>query len=84
MTLQEAKMAQSRTSQTLNPAVKSCGGDGVKSVRQVEALSTAVRTPHVTNNPIITRVALEEALLAEFECDTAASHSVMSAEFFTA
>ena len=68
---------------TLSPAVKLCdGGGGVRSLRQVEALATAVGAHHVTNNPIMTRVALEEVLLAEFECDTAASHSVISAELF--
>ena len=36
----------------------------------------------MTNKPIITRVAIEESLIAEMECDTAASHSVMSAELF--
>ena len=68
---------------TLSPAVKLCdGGGGVRSLRQVEALATAVGAHHMTNSPIMTRVALEEVLLAEFECDTAASHSVISAELF--
>ena len=47
---------------------------------QVDALATSVKTPYVTNQPMMTSVCLAGVCEAEFECDTAASHSVISAE----
>ena len=49
---------------------------------EVQAVTSAERSPHFTNAAIITTVALEGKMLQDFECDTAASHSVLSLQAF--
>ena len=48
--------------------------------RQVDVKATNVRTPYATNPPMMTSVCLEDVCVAKFECDTAASHNVISAK----
>ena len=48
----------------------------------VNALSTSVSTPYATNKPMMTSVILAGRGKAEFECDTAASHSLISEELY--
>ena len=45
---------------------------------------SAVRTPHVTNNPVMTRNAMMAVLLDEFDtvCDTAVSHSMLPGRLY--
>ena len=49
---------------------------------EVQAMTSVVQTSHTMNKVIITTVALANTLLQEFECDTAASHSVLSLQAF--
>ena len=49
---------------------------------EVQAVTSAERSPHFTNAAIITTVALEGKMLQDFECDTAASPSVLSLQAF--
>ena len=48
----------------------------------IDTFATSVKTPLATNDPMMTSVRLEGVGVAKFECDTAASHSVISAEVF--
>ena len=45
---------------------------------EVEVKATQVRTSFATSAPIVTCVKLHDACVAKFECDTAASHNVIS------
>ena len=54
------------------------GGAG----RHVDVKATNVKTPYATNQPLMTSVRLAGACEAKFECDTAASHNVISAELY--
>ena len=49
-------------------------------IRHVDVKATSVKTPYATNPPMMTSVCLEGVCVAKFECDTAASHNVISAE----
>ena len=50
--------------------------------KSVNALSTSVNTPYTTNRPMMTSVILAGKCKAQFECDTAASHSLMSVKLY--
>ena len=47
-------------------------------ITDLKSVDTKVVADLKTNDPIVTTVSLEDVLLADFEVDTAASHSVMS------
>ena len=49
----------------------------------VKSVRTEARSHLTTNEPIMTSVSLEDAIIADFECDTAASHSVMSDKLYS-
>ena len=59
-------------------ASEACVKGGVG--RHVDVKATNVKTPYATNQPIMTSVRLAGVCDAKFECDTAASHNVISAE----
>ena len=50
--------------------------------RHIDVFATQVRPPLATNPAMMTCVRLEGVALAKFECDTAASHSVIAEEVF--
>ena len=54
--------------------------DGV--ANSVDVFATQVQTPLVTSPAMMTSVRLQGVQLADFECDTAASHSVISDKAF--
>ena len=49
----------------------------------IDTFATQVQTPLVTNPAMMTCVRLEGVCFADFECDTAASHSVISEKVFS-
>ena len=49
----------------------------------IDTFATQVQTPLVTNPAMMTCVRLEGVCYADFECDTAASHSVISEKVFS-
>ena len=50
----------------------------VVTMTDIKAVKTEARSCLTTNEPIMTSVSLENVMVADFECDTAATHSVMS------
>ena len=48
----------------------------------IETFATSVNTPVATNDPLMTSVRLEGLGVAKFECDTAATHNVISKDVF--
>ena len=48
--------------------------------RQLDVKATNIKTLYATSPPMMTEVCLEKVCVAKFECDTAASHNVISAE----
>ena len=48
----------------------------------IDTFATEVQTPLATNEAMMTCVRLEGVCYAKFECDTAASHSVISEKVF--
>ena len=48
----------------------------------LNSIKTEARACLTTNDPIMTSVSLENTIVSRFECDNAASHSVMAKDVF--
>ena len=74
---------QSATEENLNAINIVAVQDGGRVGRgYIDSFATCVSSLLATNEPMMTKVRLEGVGLATFECDTAASHSVISTDVF--
>ena len=48
----------------------------------VDSFATKVESPLITNDPLLTRICVENVAEMTFEIDTAASHSLLSQSIF--
>ena len=58
--------------------IKTTQTDGGRWHGGVQLKATNVATPYATCPPIMTEINIEDVGIAKFECDTAASHNIMS------
>ena len=66
---------------TFNSLEMMAGGNG-SSWRDVDLKATSVVTSYTTCPPIMTEVCIEDLWMVRFECDTAASHNILSADLY--
>lgn len=78
----KSQKPQFKKSEVVQDSDEDLGFHALRVETSLNSIKTETRACLTTNDPIMTSVSLEDTIVSRFECDTAASHSVMAKDVF--